>query len=77
MRDPLVTLVFSVGDRVRFLYPNEPTGTGTIIGCDAGEKNKPYEIELDVPWRAYREGRWTDYAIAYADSDQIALIVGE
>jgi len=67
---------FNVGDRVRFTYPNEATGTGTIIECDPDPKNKPYKIRLDAPWRAYREGRWAEYSVVYADLGQIERVAG-
>jgi hypothetical protein len=65
---------FSVGDRVRFVYPNESTGSGTIDKFDSDPRNKPYAVRLDVPWRAYREGRWQEFDTVYAHAELIRRI---
>ena len=74
MEDRTATETFAVGDRVRFIYPNEPTGKGTIVECDSDPENKLYKVKLDAPWRAYREGGWQEYSVAYADAGQVELI---
>lgn len=68
---------FSVGDRVRFVYPNAPTGIGTVVEHDLDPKSKPYKVRLDTPWRAFREGRWSEFSVVYAEADQIELIGDE
>ena len=62
-----------VGDRVRFVYPNEPTGRGVIEACESDPKSKPYRVRLDQPWRAYREGRWQEYEVAFAGEADLEL----
>jgi hypothetical protein len=70
-----VRLAYSVGDHVRFVYPNEPIGEGLIVALDGDTENKPYTVRLDAPWRAYREGRWQEFDTVYAHDELIEIVV--
>lgn len=72
---------FKLGDRIRFAYPNAPWGAGQIIEVSQDPVDraalKPYAIRLDTPYRAFREGRWHIYPVAYADEGQLEYDVDE
>lgn len=67
-------MTFKVGDRVRFAYPNAPWGAGRIIDREPQDPAehmalKTYTVRLDTPHRAFREGHWDIYLVAYADEE--------
>jgi hypothetical protein len=61
---------YSVGERVRFTYPNQALGTGTITEINKAH-GKAFTITLDKPWSRVRAGKTVTDATAYASTNLI------